>query len=130
MDFAKAVNGCDSQLPVILMAHNPKAAKVVLNKTSKDQRIDLILCGQWRALALLQKLIHHIESNTVTSSGHTHAGQLYVMAPVMYLLSPFFYGLYQIPISRSQVLVTSGVHYWAAPMKMAGFAEIVIITLV
>lgn len=42
MDLRAAVNGCSANMPTVLMAHNPKAAKEALEL---EQKIDLILCG-------------------------------------------------------------------------------------
>lgn len=42
MDVEKALNSCDSKFPTILLAHNPKAAKLAVESS---RRIDLILSG-------------------------------------------------------------------------------------
>jgi len=100
MDLRAAVNGCSQNFPIILMAHNPKAAREALDM---EQRIDLILCG------------------------HTHAGQMYVLAPLMYMMMPYFYGLYEYGPTGTYIYVSSGVFYMGAPMKF--MSEITLITL-
>lgn len=42
MDVEKALNTCDSKYPTILLAHNPKGAKLA---AESKQKIDLILSG-------------------------------------------------------------------------------------
>ena len=42
MDIEAAVGGCDPYFPTILLAHQPKAAKMALET---DHRIDLVLSG-------------------------------------------------------------------------------------
>lgn len=43
VDVEKAVNGCDSAYPKIVLAHNPKGAKMI---GDQHQEIDLILSGK------------------------------------------------------------------------------------
>lgn len=100
MDIEKAFRGCDPNDVSIVMAHHPIVAKIILNRHSPD----FILCG------------------------HTHAGQIYVLAPMMYFLMPFFHGLYR-ERNGTQIYVSSGVYYWGTPMKMLGFSEIPILRL-
>jgi len=102
MNLSAAVNGCSTQSAIVLMAHNPKAAEEALEL---EQKVDLILCG------------------------HTHAGQMYILAPFMYMMMPFFYGLYEYAATGTQIYVSSGVFYMGAPMKMFSMSEITLITL-
>lgn len=62
------------------------------------------------------------------SDGHTHAGQIYAFAPVMYVNTPYFHGLYR-PSDRTQVYVGCGTMFFASPMKMAGLMQIPVIIL-
>uniref|UniRef100_A0A915IQX6 Calcineurin-like phosphoesterase domain-containing protein n=1 Tax=Romanomermis culicivorax TaxID=13658 RepID=A0A915IQX6_ROMCU len=103
LNASKALNGCGHTFPRILISHNPKGARLAVMQESS---IDLIL------------------------SGHVHAGQMYVTAPLMYVTTPYFYGLYRHENGRTQIYVTSGCHFWAAPLKMPGFSQITLITLI
>ena len=44
MDIDAAVSGCYPHYPTILLAHQPKAAKLALET---DHRIDLVLSGEY-----------------------------------------------------------------------------------
>ncbi|KAI8759667.1 transmembrane protein with metallophosphoesterase domain, partial [Biomphalaria glabrata] len=101
-DLAKAVGNCSQQKPVILLAHQPKAAKIALDSS---YRIDLVL------------------------SGHTHGGQMFPMVIAAYLLNPFFAGLYKYGPNGSFVYVSQGTQYWGIPMRIATTMEITRITL-
>jgi len=46
MDLEKAVASCDQHLPIILLAHQPQAAKEALDS---DYNIQLVLSGELRA---------------------------------------------------------------------------------
>uniref|UniRef100_A0A8R1TNN6 Calcineurin-like phosphoesterase domain-containing protein n=1 Tax=Onchocerca volvulus TaxID=6282 RepID=A0A8R1TNN6_ONCVO len=89
MDAERALSGCSETQPVILLVHQPNAASKILRSTKK--RIDLIL------------------------SGHTHAGQFYVVWLFVYLKNDFLHGLYKIKNSDTQIYVSSGVNYWGPP---------------
>lgn len=101
MDVKKALTGCDPELPIILLAHQPRAAIQAL-KERPD--ISLVL------------------------SGHTHAGQIFPLAIVSYLINPLFCGLYQIG-EDSQVYVSPGTVYYGFPMRLASRMEITEILL-
>ncbi|KAK0061817.1 transmembrane protein with metallophosphoesterase domain [Biomphalaria pfeifferi] len=101
-DLAKAVGNCSQQRPVILLAHQPKAAKIALDSS---YRTDLVL------------------------SGHTHGGQMFPMVIAAYLLNPFFAGLYKYGPNGSFVYVSQGTQYWGIPMRIATTMEITRITL-
>ncbi|CAG5130850.1 unnamed protein product [Candidula unifasciata] len=101
-DLDKAVSSCSSDKPVILLAHQPHAAKMALDS---KYRIDLVL------------------------SGHTHGGQMFPMIIGAYFLNPFYVGLYQYGNRGSQVYVSPGTQYWGIPMRIATSMEITRITL-
>ncbi|VDN01492.1 unnamed protein product [Thelazia callipaeda] len=102
-DPVKALRNCPQTSPTIVLSHNPASAKeIAFNKA--HLRVDLIL------------------------SGHTHAGQFYTVAPIVYLMLPYYYGLYRIS-SETQLFVTAGTLYQGAPMKMVFMSEIWIIKL-
>lgn len=101
-DLAAALDGCLKDQPVILMAHQPRAAKKALDS---DHRIDLVL------------------------SGHTHGGQLFPLQLGAYILNPFYRGLYQYGPQGSHVYVSEGTQYWGIPMRIGTSTEITHITL-
>ncbi|GFO43737.1 hypothetical protein PoB_007024200 [Plakobranchus ocellatus] len=101
-DVASAVNGCSESQPVILLTHQPRAAKRALDSNHK---IDLVL------------------------SGHTHGGQVFPMILGAYLLNPFYLGLYQYGPAGSHVYVNEGTQYWGIPMRIGTSTEITHITL-
>lgn len=103
MDAERALGGCSETQPVILLVHQPNGASKILRSTNK--RIDLIL------------------------SGHTHAGQFYIVWLLAYLKNDFLYGHYKIKDSDTQIYVSSGVNYWGPPVKMLNLCEITLLTL-
>ncbi|GFR63684.1 transmembrane protein with metallophosphoesterase domain [Elysia marginata] len=102
-NLATALDGCAKELPVVLMAHQPRAAKQALDS---GQRIDLVL------------------------SGHTHGGQLFPLMLGAYLLNPFYQGLYQYGPQGSYVYVCEGTQFWGIPMRIGTSTEITHITLI
>lgn len=54
---------------------------------------------------------------------------MYVTAPFAYLFLPFVHGLYW-PTAETAVYVSSGVFYFASPIKMFGLMEVTEILLV
>ncbi|KAF7247961.1 Transmembrane protein with metallophosphoesterase domain [Varanus komodoensis] len=69
MNLEKALGGCSADHAIILLAHQPLAAKRAL-QTRPD--INLVL------------------------SGHTHGGQIFPLNIGAYFLNPFFVGLYKV----------------------------------
>ncbi|KAK6025482.1 Ser/Thr phosphatase family protein [Ostertagia ostertagi] len=102
MNLTEAMRNCTDGTSRVLLAHNPSS----LSKFSaKDlDKIDIVL------------------------SGHTHAGQYYVVAPAIWLLWPYLYGLYD--IGHGKLFVSAGTLYGGAPMKMLWMSEIWIVELV
>ncbi|VIO97090.1 Uncharacterized protein BM_BM9767 [Brugia malayi] len=103
MDAESALSGCSETQPTILLVHQPNGASKILRNTKK--RIDLIL------------------------SGHTHAGQFYIVWFLAYLKNDFLYGHYKIKNRDTQIYVSSGVNYWGPPVKMLNLCEITLLTL-
>ncbi|XP_043937331.1 transmembrane protein with metallophosphoesterase domain [Protopterus annectens] len=101
MNLEKALNGCSQSDVIVLLAHQPRAAKWAL-ETRPD--ISLVL------------------------SGHTHGGQMFPLTIGAYLMNPFFAGLYKVGES-SYVYVTTGTIYYGIPMRLASRSEIVEIIL-
>ena len=54
---------------------------------------------------------------------------MYVIAPLAYVINPYFHGLYRHP-SGAQIYVSAGVNYWGPPVKIYDKTEITFITLV
>ncbi|XP_064599140.1 transmembrane protein with metallophosphoesterase domain-like [Liolophura sinensis] len=96
MNLDQALAMCNPKYPTILLAHQPKAAKLAL---SSKHRVDLVL------------------------SGHTHGGQMFPLIIGAYLINPFFAGLYKYGPS-SHVYVSMGTVYWGIPMRVFTTREI------
>ncbi|KAF4082789.1 hypothetical protein AMELA_G00131570 [Ameiurus melas] len=101
MDVEKALSGCSEERPIVLLAHQPHAAKQAL-----QQRPDINL----------------------VLSGHTHAGQLFPLTLLAFLANPYFCGLYRIS-EHTTIYVTPGTVYYGIPMRIGSRAEITQITL-
>ncbi|NXL24869.1 TMPPE metallophosphoesterase, partial [Setophaga kirtlandii] len=101
MDLKKALRGCSSEHAIVLLAHQPIAAKWALQERPD---INLIL------------------------SGHTHGGQIFPLNAGAYLLNPFFVGLYQVG-QNTFVYVSPGTMYYGIPMRLGSRAEITEIIL-
>uniref|UniRef100_A0A671MIT1 Transmembrane protein with metallophosphoesterase domain n=1 Tax=Sinocyclocheilus anshuiensis TaxID=1608454 RepID=A0A671MIT1_9TELE len=101
MDVEKALSGCSAESPIILLAHQPHAAKQAL-----QQRPDISL----------------------VLSGHTHAGQLFPLTILAFLMNPFFCGLYRVS-EHTMVYVTPGTSHYGIPMRIASRSEITNIIL-
>lgn len=99
-DFDKALNGRDMSLPLVLLAHQPRAIHL-----AAPFDIDLQL------------------------SGHTHGGQIWPWNFMVYLQQPFVEGLHVYPGTQSQVYVSPGTGFWGPPMRLGTAAEITRIVL-
>ncbi|KJH45736.1 hypothetical protein DICVIV_08211 [Dictyocaulus viviparus] len=102
MNLSTAVEYCTDGTTRVLLTHNP--ASVLTFPQEYLENIDVIL------------------------SGHTHAGQYYVLVPVVFWMLPFYHGLYN--IQHSKLLVSAGTLYQGAPMKMLRMSEIWVVNLV
>ncbi|HIP30417.1 MAG TPA: metallophosphoesterase [Sulfurospirillum arcachonense] len=98
-DLKKALLHVETDLPTVLLAHQPK-----ITKELKDENIDLIL------------------------SGHTHAGQIFPFGLLVLLDQPYLSGLYQ-HSKKTQIFVSSGAGYWGPPIRILAPSEIVFIRL-
>uniref|UniRef100_A0A0M3HR38 Metallophos domain-containing protein n=2 Tax=Ascaris TaxID=6251 RepID=A0A0M3HR38_ASCLU len=106
MDYKKAISGCARNATVVVLAHQPNAAAIMLADRVAAAKMDLIL------------------------SGHTHAGQMYIFVPLVYALNAFVRGLYYDSSSQTYIYVSAGVNYFGPPVKMFGTCEIILIELV
>uniref|UniRef100_A0A915D9J1 Calcineurin-like phosphoesterase domain-containing protein n=1 Tax=Ditylenchus dipsaci TaxID=166011 RepID=A0A915D9J1_9BILA len=104
MDAEKAIQNCPAKSYVVMMVHQPNAARKILDMSSRH--INLIL------------------------SGHTHGGQFYIFWPISYLYHAFLHGHYKYGKLGTDIVVSAGVNYWGPPAKMRNLCEIVRIKLV
>lgn len=100
MDLHAALGGRDRGIPTIVLAHQPYAVLEAIHWTD----VFLVL------------------------SGHTHAGQFFPISLPVYLIQPFFAGLYH-PIPNVYVYVSSGTVYNWMPLRDLYPPEIVLVTL-
>ncbi|KAJ1364405.1 hypothetical protein KIN20_024498 [Parelaphostrongylus tenuis] len=105
MDVKKAVDGCKVDDVIIMLAHQPNAAGIMLKDAGVNKKLDIIL------------------------SGHTHGGQMYLFVPIIYMVNAFARGLYYYAATGTYVYVSAGVNYFGPPIKMFGACEIIDITL-
>ncbi|XP_015282903.1 PREDICTED: transmembrane protein with metallophosphoesterase domain [Gekko japonicus] len=101
MDLEKALGDCDVDHAIVLLAHQPLAAKRAVQARPD---INLVL------------------------SGHTHGGQIFPLNIITYFMNPFFVGLYKVGQSTS-VYVSPGTMYYGIPMRLGSRAEITEIIL-
>ncbi|ULT84063.1 hypothetical protein L3Y34_013001 [Caenorhabditis briggsae] len=105
MDLNKALSTCESDSTNVLLAHQPNAAKVVLNDRNLSKKVNLIL------------------------SGHTHGGQMYPFVPIVHIANAFVRGQYYDKKTDTYVYVSAGVNYFGPPIKIFGGCEIIFITM-
>ncbi|KAF7633938.1 Metallophos domain-containing protein [Meloidogyne graminicola] len=102
-----SIKSCPLNETTIVLEHNPSATKQILAFSDKfSHPVDLIL------------------------SGHTHAGQFLIVAPIARLFLPYFYGLYQLNNGVTQLLVSAGTLFQNAPMKTPFMSEIWILEII
>ncbi|KAK6036646.1 Ser/Thr phosphatase family protein, partial [Cooperia oncophora] len=93
MNLTEAMKNCSEGSSRIVLSHNPASVK---SFSSEDlEKVDVVL------------------------SGHTHAGQYYVLLPIIPWILPYFHGLYDIGHGKLVCLrrhSLSGV-YWRAPNR-------------
>ena len=100
MDLNAALSGRERGIPTVVLAHQPYAVLEAIH---------------WSDVFLVL-------------SGHTHAGQFFPISVAVYLIQPFFAGLYQ-PIVGVYVYVSSGTVYNWMPLRDLYPPEIVLVTL-
>uniref|UniRef100_A0A914WK93 Calcineurin-like phosphoesterase domain-containing protein n=1 Tax=Plectus sambesii TaxID=2011161 RepID=A0A914WK93_9BILA len=104
LNLEKALAGCFDNETVVVLAHQPNAAKIILDGPL-GHTVDLVL------------------------SGHTHGGQMYVLWPMAYFANAFFHGLYVHLQTGAHVYVSAGTNFWGPPVKMFGMCEITLLEL-
>ncbi|KAI6203358.1 G-patch domain protein [Aphelenchoides besseyi] len=78
------IQQCSNSSPIVVLAHNPAATPKILKAAKMfDRHVDLIL------------------------SGHTHAGQYYILTPFVYWILPYLYGSYNVGDGSTHLLVMS-----------------------
>jgi len=98
-DLDGALAGADPELPVLLMAHQPKYVD-----RAADAGIDLML------------------------SGHTHGGQMWPFNFLVRLDQPVVHGLSRHG-ARTQLYTSRGTGFWGPPFRIFAPSEITLITL-
>lgn len=96
----KALEGIDTNIPTILLSHQPK----IIDQT-QDKPIDIIL------------------------SGHTHGGQIFPFSLAVLLDQPFIKGLHKINHNQI-IYINQGTNLWGPPMRIGTHYEITLIDLI
>lgn len=96
----KALEGIDTNIPTILLSHQPK----IIEQT-QDKPIDIIL------------------------SGHTHGGQIFPFSLAVLLDQPFIKGLHKINHNQI-IYINQGTNLWGPPMRIGTHYEITLIDLI
>ncbi|CAJ0953954.1 unnamed protein product, partial [Mesorhabditis belari] len=105
MNPRQALAGCQKSDFVLLLAHQPNAAKYVLTDPAVNGNVDLVL------------------------SGHTHNGQFIFFKPVVHLANAWVHGLYWNAPTNTHILVSAGVDYFGPPVRTSGHCEVVKLTV-
>ena len=98
-DHATALSGVDPELPVVLLAHQPKQIGAAV-----EYGVDLQL------------------------SGHTHGGQIWPFNLLVRLDQPVVQGLSRHG-ARTQLYTSRGTGFWGPPLRIFAPSEITLITL-
>jgi predicted MPP superfamily phosphohydrolase len=98
-DLAAALNGADPDLPVLLLAHQPKQVR-----HAAEHGVDLQI------------------------SGHTHGGQIWPFHYLVRVDQPTVYGLSRHG-ARTQLYTSRGTGFWGPPLRVFAPSEITLITL-
>ncbi|KAK6054269.1 Ser/Thr phosphatase family protein, partial [Cooperia oncophora] len=95
MNLTEAMKNCSEGSSRIVLSHNPASVK---SFSSEDlEKVDVVLSG-WLLL-----------NSYIYVSGHTHAGQYYVLLPIIPWILPYFHGLYD--IGHGKLFVSAGTLY-------------------
>lgn len=98
-DYASALAGTDPDLPVLLLAHQPKQISAAV-----EHGVDLQL------------------------SGHTHGGQIWPFHLLVRLAQPSLRGLSRHG-ERTQLYTSRGTGFWGPPLRIFAPSEITVLTL-
>ncbi|OOZ38761.1 hypothetical protein BOW53_14285 [Solemya pervernicosa gill symbiont] len=94
LDFDRAFDGVDTNIPTILLCHQPKGINLI-----KEHQFDLML------------------------SGHTHGGQIFPFGFLVMIDQPYLAGLHRHD-ARRQIFVSRGTGYWGPPLRVLAPSEI------
>jgi hypothetical protein len=97
-DLAAALRGVTGEPPIVLLAHQPKAVH-----EASERGVGLVL------------------------SGHTHGGQFYPWAPLVYLQQPEISGLHR--YGETWLYVSDGTGFWGPALRLGTTGEITLLTL-
>lgn len=97
-DIAKAMKNIPTDMPTLLLAHQPKYIE--------------FLEGFAPSLIL---------------SGHTHGGQIWPFRYLVEIAQPYVKGLHELGPNR-HIYVNSGIGFWGPPMRLGSHAEITCIS--
>lgn len=97
-DLARALHDVPSDVPTLLLAHQPKFVEYLAGFVPS-----LMLCG------------------------HTHGGQIWPFRHLVSLQQPYVKGLHERG-AGSHLYVNSGIGFWGPPMRLGSQAEITCIT--
>jgi hypothetical protein len=98
-DLAAALAGVDPDIPVVLLAHQPKQARL-----AATSGIDLQI------------------------SGHTHGGQIWPFHHIVRLEQGFLHGLRRVSPS-TQLYTSRGAGFWGPPLRVFAPSELTLLTL-
>jgi len=98
-DHGAALAGVDSDLPVLLLAHQPKQIDA-----AAERRVDLQI------------------------SGHTHGGQIWPFHFLVRLDQPTVHGLSRHG-DRTQLYTSRGTGFWGPPLRIFAPSEITLLTV-
>ncbi|CAI5454720.1 unnamed protein product [Caenorhabditis angaria] len=105
MNMSAALSTCNADSTNILLAHQPNAARIVIDDPVLSKKVNLIL------------------------SGHTHGGQMYPWVPLVKIANAYLRGLYYDSRTDTYVYVSAGVNYFGPPIKMFKSCEIILLNL-
>ncbi|CAJ0570781.1 unnamed protein product, partial [Mesorhabditis spiculigera] len=105
MNPRKALAGCQKSDLVVLLAHQPNAARYVLSDPATNGNVDVVL------------------------SGHTHNGQFIFFVPFVHLANAWTHGLYWNVPTNTHILVSAGVDFFGPPVRTSGYCEVVRLTI-
>lgn len=94
-DLTPILNSQEPNLPSILLAHQPKTAK-----------------------------LYYLSDFDLVLSGHTHGGQVFPFGFIVLLQQGFLHGFYELS-SRSKLYVSSGAGFWGPAIRFLAPSEIV-----
>ncbi len=105
-DADRALNGCDRNLPFLVLAHQPNHVATVADALARR-------FPSQRALMV---------------SGHTHGGQVWPMTWVIPYFNTYFAGYYR-HSAQLDVLVGRGTGQWGPMLRLGSRAEIIVLDL-